>query len=111
MSDMMIKKLLVRKSLIKINEHPSYVGDFERKVLLNSTDMVRAAFDPRTGEYSFQGKLATQAHNPMFVPRNFTEAEIAYCRSQPSPPSSFAARWVDKEAVFKTLCVKSKGAA
>jgi len=51
------------------------------------------------------------SHNPTFVSRNFTDAEIAYCRSQPSPPSSFAARWVGKEAVFKSLGVKSQGAA
>lgn len=43
--------------------------------------------------------------------RNFTDAEAAYCRSQPSPPSSFAARWAGKEAVFKSLGVKSQGAA
>lgn len=49
--------------------------------------------------------------NPTFVERNFTEAEITYCRSQPSPPASFAARWVGKEAVFKSLGVASKGAA
>ncbi|KII85134.1 hypothetical protein PLICRDRAFT_45274 [Plicaturopsis crispa FD-325 SS-3] len=49
--------------------------------------------------------------NPTFVARNFTEAEIAYCRAQPSPPASFAARWVGKEAVFKSLGVSSKGAA
>ena len=49
--------------------------------------------------------------NPTFVERNFTEAEIAYCRAQPSPASSFAARWVGKEAVFKALGVASKGAA
>lgn len=51
------------------------------------------------------------SHNPTFVSRNFTEAEITYCRAQPSPPSSFAARWVGKEAVFKSLGVKSKGGA
>jgi fatty acid synthase subunit beta len=49
--------------------------------------------------------------NPCFIDRNFTEAEIAYCRAQPSPPSSFAARWVGKEAVFKSLGVPSRGAA
>lgn len=49
--------------------------------------------------------------NPTFVERNFTDAEAAYCRSQPSPPASFAARWVGKEAVFKALGVSSKGAA
>lgn len=46
--------------------------------------------------------------NPTFVERNFTEAEIAYCRGQPSPEASFAARWVGKEAVFKSLGVSSK---
>lgn len=50
-------------------------------------------------------------HNPTFIARNFTDAEIAYCRAQPSPASSFAARWVGKEAVFKSLGVKSAGAA
>jgi fatty acid synthase subunit alpha len=62
MSDMMIKK-----SLVKIKEHPPYVGDLEGKVLLNS--MARATFDPRTGEYSFQGKLATE------VPLDVTNAK------------------------------------
>ena len=51
------------------------------------------------------------SHNPTFVARNFTPAEISYCNAQPSPPSSFAARWVGKEAVFKSLNVRSKGAA
>jgi len=54
---------------------------------------------------------AVPSQNPTFVTRNFTEAEIAYCRAQPSPASSFAARWAGKEAVFKSLGVKSKGAA
>ncbi|KAI1435266.1 fatty acid synthase subunit alpha [Xylaria sp. CBS 124048] len=48
--------------------------------------------------------------NDTFVSRNFTEAEIAYCRSTPSPQSSFAGRWSGKEAVFKSLGVQSKGA-
>ncbi|TFY76669.1 hypothetical protein EWM64_g7343 [Hericium alpestre] len=51
------------------------------------------------------------SENPTFVARNFTEAEVAYCRAQPSPAASFAARWVGKEAVFKSLGVASKGAA
>jgi fatty acid synthase subunit alpha, fungi type len=49
--------------------------------------------------------------NPTFLERNFTDREIDYCESQPSPSSSFAARWVGKEAVFKSLGVASKGAA
>lgn len=51
------------------------------------------------------------SNNPTFVSRNFTDAEIDYCRSQPSPQSSFAARWAGKEAVFKSLGVSSKGAS
>ncbi|RDB25744.1 Fatty acid synthase subunit alpha [Hypsizygus marmoreus] len=141
MSDMMIKN-----SLVKVKDHPPYIGDMEGKVLLNS--MARATFDPKTGEYSFKGKLANEApldtsnvkaiteivaagavgvapigvgvdqelisavpsHNPTFVARNYTDAEVAYCSAQPSPSSSFAARWAGKEAVFKSLGVKSKGA-
>ncbi|KAK2463415.1 hypothetical protein APHAL10511_004501 [Amanita phalloides] len=53
---------------------------------------------------------AVPSHNRTFVERNFTDAEISYCRAQPSPPSSFAARWAGKEAVFKSLGVKSQGA-
>ena len=53
---------------------------------------------------------AVPSHNPTFVSRNFTPSEIAYCNSQPAPASSFAARWVGKEAVFKSLGVPSKGA-
>ncbi|KAI4603035.1 3-oxoacyl-[acyl-carrier-protein] synthase [Pestalotiopsis sp. 9143b] len=44
-----------------------------------------------------------------FVERNFTEKEITYCRKMPSPQSSFAGRWSAKEAVFKSLGVKSQG--
>jgi len=53
---------------------------------------------------------AVPSHNPTFVERNFTEAEITYCQAQSSSQSSFAARWAGKEAVFKSLGVASKGA-
>jgi fatty acid synthase subunit alpha len=53
---------------------------------------------------------AINIENDTFVERNFTEREIAYCRKMPSPQSSFAGRWSAKEAVFKSLGVKSKGA-
>ncbi|KAG8889684.1 3-oxoacyl-[acyl-carrier-protein] synthase [Tulasnella sp. 332] len=48
--------------------------------------------------------------NHEFVARNYTHAEITYCQAQPDPAASFAARWVGKEAVFKSLGVSSKGA-
>ena len=47
MSDMMIKN-----SLVKVKEHPPYIGEMEGKTLLNS--MARTSFDPKTGEYSFK---------------------------------------------------------
>ncbi|KAL7810421.1 fatty acid synthase alpha subunit [Trichoderma gracile] len=48
--------------------------------------------------------------NDTFIERNFTSQEVAYCKSAPSPQSSFAGRWSAKEAVFKALGVASKGA-
>lgn len=41
--------------------------------------------------------------NEAFLERNFTPAEIAYCRGQPDKQASFAGRWSAKEAVFKAL--------
>ena len=53
---------------------------------------------------------AINIDNDTFLERNFTEQEISYCQSAPSPASSFAGRWSAKEAVFKSLGVASKGA-
>jgi fatty acid synthase subunit alpha len=55
---------------------------------------------------------AVNSENETFVERNFTEAEIEYCRSKASGRSeqaSFAGRWSAKEAVFKALGVPSQG--
>lgn len=48
--------------------------------------------------------------NTTFLDRNFTKSEQDYCRKAPSPQSSFAGTWSAKEAVFKSLGVKSQGA-
>lgn len=53
---------------------------------------------------------AVPSDSETFVERNFTDDEIRYCKSQPNPAASFAARWAGKEAVFKSLGVASKGA-
>lgn len=53
MSEMMIKN-----ALVKVKEHPPYLGDMEGKVLLNS--LARASPDAKTGSYSFTGKLNTK---------------------------------------------------
>ncbi|KAF2107798.1 fatty acid synthase alpha subunit FasA [Lophiotrema nucula] len=48
--------------------------------------------------------------NDVFMRRNFTEAERLYCQAAPDPRASLTGRWAAKEAVFKSLGVKSKGA-
>ncbi|KAI5794513.1 fatty acid synthase-like protein [Peziza echinospora] len=47
--------------------------------------------------------------NDTFIERNFTQAEIDYCRKAASPQASFSGRWSAKEAVFKSLGVASQG--
>lgn len=51
---------MIKHTLVKIKEHPPYIGDMENKVLLNS--MARATFDVKTGSYSFKGKLPNAVH-------------------------------------------------
>ncbi|KAK3338028.1 fatty acid synthase alpha subunit reductase [Neurospora tetraspora] len=51
--------------------------------------------------------------NETFLERNFTEAELQYCKAPStgrSPQKSFAGRWSAKEAVFKSLGVTGQGA-
>lgn len=48
--------------------------------------------------------------NENFLERNFTKLEQAYCTGAPAPQSSYAGTWSAKEAVFKSMGVKSKGA-
>ncbi|KAK2834912.1 hypothetical protein FQN49_006790 [Arthroderma sp. PD_2] len=48
--------------------------------------------------------------NETFVERNFTKREKEYCMQAGSPRASFAGRWSAKEAVFKSLGVRGKGA-
>ena len=44
-----------------------------------------------------------------FVSKIFTESEIAYCRSKPSPEQHFAARFAAKEAVSKAVQIGWSG--
>ncbi|RKF59343.1 Fatty acid synthase subunit alpha [Erysiphe neolycopersici] len=54
--------------------------------------------------------LSLNIENDTFLERNFTSWEISYCKNSPHPQSSFAGKWSAKEAVFKSLDVKGKGA-
>lgn len=47
--------------------------------------------------------------NETFLERNFTRAELDYCRSAPDFRASLAGRWSAKEATFKAMKTVSKG--
>ncbi|PVI03115.1 phosphopantetheine-protein transferase [Periconia macrospinosa] len=53
----------------------------------------------------------TSHENEVFVKRNYTMTETAQCTTNLNPREAFAANWTAKEAVFKSLGIKSKGAA
>lgn len=84
----------------------------------------------RTHALPLQLISSVPSDNATFLERNFTDAEIAYCRAAPDFRASIAARWSAKEATvrsllslhlsvadnrfasqFKSLKVESKGAA
>ena len=81
----------------------------------NTTEMVETLMKVNASANSNPGVDiesidAIDIHNDTFVERNFTQAEIEYCRQAPSPQASFTGKWSAKEAVFKSLKVESKGA-
>ena len=52
---------------------------------------------------------ALNIENETFIERNYSSQEQAYCRKAPNPQASFTGRWSAKEAVFKSLGVRSRG--
>ncbi|KAF2488038.1 fatty acid synthase subunit alpha [Neohortaea acidophila] len=80
----------------------------------NTTEMVESLMKINASANSNPGVDiesvdAIDIHNDTFIERNFTQAEIDYCRQAPNPQASFTGRWSAKEAVFKSLNVESKG--
>ena len=53
---------------------------------------------------------AINIENETFIERNYTAQEQAYCFKAPNPRASFTGKWSAKEAVFKSLGVRGKGA-
>jgi len=45
--------------------------------------------------------------NQDFLSRNYTAAELEYCKGQPDERASLAGRWAAKEAVVKALCSRA----
>lgn len=64
-----------------------------------------ASAKPGTGiGVDVEGLESFASASETFLTRNFTPAEIAYCRAAPSPAASFAGKWAAKEAILKALC-------
>ena len=66
-----------------------------------ATFAASAAVAQRLGGAEQQQQLSSSAS--VFLHRNFTPAEIAYCAAAADPASSLAGRWAAKEAVVKAL--------
>jgi phosphopantetheine--protein transferase-like protein len=79
--------------------------------LLASSDVLSSATKNVHGVGTDVELISSISHeNPTFLKRNFTAAELDYCRTASDFRASLAGRWSAKEAVFKSLKVESRGA-
>ncbi|XPS80623.1 Fatty-acyl-CoA synthase system [Ascochyta lentis] len=69
-----------------------------------SSDVFRVGIDTEDVE------AFTSDRNATFVKRNFTAGELEHIDAAPNPHVALVGRWCAKEAVFKSLGAKSKGA-
>jgi fatty acid synthase subunit alpha len=81
----------------------------ETTKMVESLTQATAAANTKVG-VDVETLSALNIENDTFIERNFTEKEIAYCQKAASPQASFTGKWSAKEAVFKSLGVKGKGA-
>ena len=80
----------------------------QTRVMVESLAKATATENSKVG-VDVESVDAINIENETFVHRNFTAAEQAYCHKAPNAHASFAGRWSAKEAVFKSLGVKSRG--
>ncbi|PLW26692.1 hypothetical protein PCANC_18584 [Puccinia coronata f. sp. avenae] len=92
---------LTKRSLVVLKESPPYPPELEPHVLLNP--LARASKDSTE-------MITAVRHSDVFLKRNFTEQELAYCCQSPDFMASLAGGWAAKEAVFKALKTPSQGA-
>ena len=77
--------------------------------VLESLTKNKSSEDTKIG-VDVESFVAINLESETFIERNYTAKEQAYCRKASDPRASFTGRWSAKEAVFKSLGVKSKGA-
>lgn len=82
----------------------------------HTTEMVETLMKVNAGDSSnnvgvdIETVDAVNIANETMIERNYTAAEIAYCRKAADPQASFTGKWSAKEAVFKSFKVASQGA-
>jgi fatty acid synthase subunit alpha len=81
----------------------------ETQKMVESLTKATASANTKVG-VDVESISAINIENDTFIERNFTEKEIAYCQKAANPQASFTGKWSAKEAVFKSLGVKGKGA-
>ncbi|KAK9365441.1 3-oxoacyl-reductase [Lipomyces kononenkoae] len=86
-----------------------HVSDKETEDVLLKLTQSTASAGTNVG-VDVEALAAIPIDNETFIERNYTPAEISYCSSSGDPRASFAGTWCAKEAVFKSLGVKSEGA-
>jgi fatty acid synthase subunit alpha, fungi type len=126
---------MVNNTLVQVKHAPPYTAEEEARVYLNPLARLdsknKYTFPDSSSRYNKKTEAIVEAltstvggkdvgvdvetissiniENEEFLERNFTAAEIEYCWKAPSPQASFAGTWSAKEAVFKSLGVKSAG--
>jgi fatty acid synthase subunit alpha, fungi type len=130
-----LHKGMIDNTLVQVKDAPPYTAEEEARVYLNPLsrldDKNKFIFPDASSRYNQKTAAVVEAltsslggqdvgvdvetitsiniENEEFLKRNFTDAELEYCWKAPSPQASFAGTWSAKEAVFKSLGVKSGG--
>jgi fatty acid synthase subunit alpha, fungi type len=130
-----LHKGMTDNTLVQVKTAPPYTADEEARVYLNPLARLdsknKFTFPDASSRYNKKTEAIVEAltstvggkdvgvdvetinsiniENEEFLNRNFTPAELAYCWKASSPQASFAGTWSAKEAVFKSLGVKSAG--
>lgn len=101
----------------KTSEYKYTSGSVKKLQDKSTTDMVKALVSASSSGganthpgVDVESVDAINIDNDTFLERNFTAAEISYCRAAADPRASFAGKWSAKEAVFKSMKVEGKGA-
>lgn len=130
-----LHKAMTENTLVQVKNAPPYTAEEEARVYLNPLARLdeknKFTFPDSSSKYNKRTEAIVEAltsslgaqdvgvdvetiesiniENEEFLSRNFTDSERDYCWKAPSPQASFAGTWSGKEAVFKSLGVRSAG--